>query len=88
MKILKRYNPKTKSIEDWRIPPDWNVTTISNPRFRCRCARCGNFISERGKYASIEIMDEHGFSYMVCGACHHTEMKNRENSGVSPWRIR
>ena len=86
--ILKRYNPETQRIEKWQVPDEWQVTTISNPALRTRCARCGNKIRERGKYASLAIMDEHGFSYMVCGACHQLEMENRTKAGVRPWRIR
>lgn len=76
--ILKKFNYRTKSYEDYEVPNKWIIKNYcDNLEQTINCASCGTELLYGDSYTSFEIHNLGGFGYMVCNKCHNDEWQRK-----------
>ena len=78
---MHRWNNKTLEYEEYTVPDDWKVKTVSiDMNEKVNCAACGHVMKCGDGFTSRTIHDEIGFGYMVCYECYRKEIEEEKVS--------
>lgn len=78
-KTLRKWNYEKHKYENVSIPDNWDCRMICDDMEQeINCCQCGVKIKFGEGYTSMEIHDNLGFAYTVCGSCREDERKEFE----------
>jgi hypothetical protein len=76
---LRKWNEEKGEYEPYDVPSWWRVSRHETDMDTAiNCAQCGRMVDYGKSYTSLQVHDEAGFGYMVCGRCHDREVAERE----------
>lgn len=76
--ILKKWNYKLEEYEEFESPADNPALFESNLSAIRDCASCGDSLEYGQMYTSLEIHNNWGLGYGVCGECYQLELLKRD----------
>ena len=78
MKLLKKWNFRTKKYDSYKTPAKRLGLHSNDMEELIDCADCGKEIKYGDGYTSRAIHTELGFGYTVCEDCYDRELKAKE----------
>ena len=75
---VMKWNPKLHKYEDYK--PKFPITMHSEDMsLIVNCCQCGKKVEYGKTYTSLEVHNNNGFGYAVCGECYNEEYKRKYN---------
>ena len=71
---MQKYNRETKQYEKYNVPREWNCPLCGEDMDEVvNSAQCGKELPLGDTYTSLEIHNQVGLGYGVCGGCYQEE---------------
>ena len=71
-----KWNPKLHKYEEYN--PKFPITMYSdNMELIVFCSQCGKKVKYGETFTSLEVHNNNGFGYAVCGECYNQEYKRK-----------